>query len=209
MNLICTDSDGKRDFTTVEIDRPEVGGARKLKNMHAGDASLYAHFNNQSYQALFAPKGVREVPVRLDVASDGVYTITWSRFNGEFHYVHLIDNMTGADINLMTNDSYRFEASTDDYASRFRLVFDVTGIEDHEAPEPVEGPTQFAFFDGNTWVVNGEGTLQLFDVNGRCLMSTNAEGTQSSVNLPNVAPGVYMLRLTNGNGTRVQKIVVR
>ena len=211
VNLICTDSDGKRDFTTVEIDRLEQGGARKLMNMRAGDASLYAHFNNQGYQALYAPQGVREVPVRLDVFEDGVFTMTWSMFHGDFGYVHLIDNLTGADIDLTTTDSYRFEASTDDYASRFRLVFDVTGIEEYDDDQdgPSTGSGTFAFFDGNTWVVNGEGTLQLFDVNGRCLMSTNAEGPESSVTLPKVATGVYVLRLTNGNGTRVQKVVVR
>ena len=210
VNLICTDSDGRRDFTTVEINRPEQGGARKLQKMHAGDASLYAHFNNQSYQALFAPMGVREVPVRLEVYEDGVFTMTWSMLHGDFSYVHLIDNLTGADIDLTTTDSYRFEASTDDYASRFRLVFDVTGIEEYDDDQDglSTGSGTFAFFDGNAWVVNGEGTLQLFDVNGRCLMSTNAEGTQSSVNLPKVATGVYLLRLTNGNGTRVQKIVI-
>ena len=213
VNLICTDANGKRDLTTVEIDRPEQGGARKLMNMRAGDASLYAHFNNQGYQALYAPQGVREVPVRLEVVNDGVFTMTWSMFHGDFNYVHLVDNLTGVDIDMLTNDSYRFEASTDDYASRFRLVFDVTGIEEYDDDDDQNGPSigsgSFAFFDGNTWVVTGEGVLQLFDVNGRCLMSTNVEGTQSSVNLPNVAAGVYLLRLTNGDGPRVQKIVVK
>ena len=211
VNLICTDANGKCDLTTVEIDRPEVGGARKLHKMHTGDALLYAHFNNQSYQALFAPQGIREVPVRLEVFEDGVFTITWSMLHGDFSYVHLIDNLTGADINLMTNDSYRFEAHTDDYTSRFRLVFDVTGIDEYDDDQngASAGSGAFAFFDGNSWVVTGEGTLQMFDVNGRCLMSTNTEGTQSSVILPKVAPGVYMLRLGNSNNTQVQKIVVR
>ena len=204
VNLICTDASGRRDLTTVEVNRPELGGARKLKNMRAGNASIYAYFADNGYQALFAPKGVREVPVRFNAFADGEFTITWSMFNGEFSYAHLIDNLTGVDIDLLQANEYRFEASTDDYSSRFRLVFEVidNDITDNDSDT-------FAFFDGNSWVITGEGTLQLFDVNGRCLMNTNVEGVQSSVAMPNVAAGVYMFHLVNGDNVKVQKVVVR
>ena len=207
VNLICTDANGKRDLTTVEIDRPVLGGARKLYNMKASDAMLYAHYDNGSYQALYAPKGVREFPVRLEVLTDGVFTITWSMFHGNFSYVHLIDNITGADIDMLRANEYRFEASTEDYTSRFRLILDVTGVDEYDDDNTIG--SNFAFFDGNAWVITGEGTLQMFDVNGRCLYSTNAEGEQSSISLPKVATGVYMLRLTDNKNTQVQKIVVR
>ncbi len=40
-----------------------------------------------------------------------------------FNYLHLIDNMTGVDVDLFATPGYRFDALTTDYASRFRLVF--------------------------------------------------------------------------------------
>jgi hypothetical protein len=39
-------------------------------------------------------------------------------------YLHLIDSLTGADVDLLTEPSYTFDAKTTDDASRFRLVFD-------------------------------------------------------------------------------------
>jgi len=208
VNLLCYDGDGKRDYTTVEINRPELGGGRKIKGPNISDALIYARFENSDYQTLFAPEGVMEVPVRFEALHDGVFTMKWSMFNGNFHYVHLIDNLTGADIDMLNAEEYKFEGHTDDYISRFKLVFDVTGIDEPE-PEPVEVPTTFAFQFGDELIVTGQGTLQLFDLNGRCLLSTKLAGEQSSVPLPNVAKGMYLLRLTGNQQTQVQKMVIK
>ena len=209
VNLICYDGNGKRDLTTVEINRPEVGGAGKMRALRISDALIYASFEQKDYQALFAPEGIREVPVRFEAFQDGVYTLNWSMFNGDFHYLHLIDNITGADIDLLGANEYKFEAHTSDYVSRFRLVFEVTGIDEPETPEPVEGTTTFAFQNGDELIVTGEGVFQLFDLNGRCLLSTELAGAQSSVALPSVARGMYLLRLTGNKQTQVQKIIIK
>jgi hypothetical protein len=84
-------------------------------------------------------------------------------------------------------------------------VFGYTGIE--EDTEAEAAPT-FAFMMGDEMVVNGEGVLQVFDVNGRLVMSRELHGVQSTVMLPNVANGVYMLRLTEGMQSRVQRMVI-
>ena len=208
VNLLCYDGDGKRDLTTVEIARPETGGAHKMKGLRLGNALIYAHFENSDYQALFAPEGVSEVPVRFEVFEDGVFTMKWSMYNGDFHYVHLIDNLTGADIDLLNAEEYKFEGHSSDYISRFKLVFQVTGIDEPE-PEPAEGYAHFAFLFGEELIVTGEGTFQLFDLNGRCLLSTRLAGEQSSVPLPSLSKGMYLLRLTGNQQTQVQKMVIK
>ncbi len=210
VNLICTDSDGKRDYTTVETGRPDVGGGYKIRGLHAGNAVIYAHYNNNSYQTAFTPAGVSEVPVRFDAIEPDNFTIRWSTMHGDFSYLHLIDNLTGMDIDCLTNSEYRFQGKPSDYKSRFKLVFHCTGI-DEEPVEPTNenGTTNFAFQMDDELVVNGEGTLQLFDINGRCLLSTQAVGEQSTISLPRVAAGLYVLRLTNHNQTKVQKMVIK
>lgn len=50
-------------------------------------------------------------------------------------------------------------------------------------------------------------TLQVIDLNGRILSSETVSGSVSKA--INLAPGVYMLRLINGESVNVQKIVVR
>ena len=49
----------------------------------------------------------------------------------------------------------------------------------------------------------------MVDVLGRTIYSERLVNDQNRVNLNNVAKGVYMLRISEGNSTKVQKVVVR
>ena len=112
--------------------------------------------------------------------------------------------MTGAITDMLHSDHYTFDATTSDYASRFYLTYACTGVDEYN-----EGDGSFAFFDGSEWVVNGKGQLDIIDVTGRVLFSKRIANEQNRVNLNNVAPGVYMMRVSDGKDTMVQKIVVR
>ena len=117
----------------------------------------------------------------------------------ELEYLHLIDNMTGSDVDLLSTPSYSFEAKSTDYANRFKLVFATGNASDDN----------FAFFSNGSFVINNESnaTVQVIDVTGRILSSETITGS-ANVNV-NAAPGVYMLRLVNGDNVKVQKVVVR
>ena len=207
VNLAVEDERGRRDYTTVELDRPDLGGGEKIQGLHAGDASLWVHFNDADWQVAFTPVGTKSVPVRFEAYADGTFTLRWEAYNGYFSYMHLIDNMTGADIDCLETDEYRFEATTHDYTSRFRLVFEFTGVEENGEDGPASDAS-FAFMMGDELVVNGEGTLQLFDLNGRCLFTETLHDAQSTVSLPELTTGVYILRLTANQQTRTQKMVI-
>ena len=206
VNMVCTDGRGRNDFATIELDRPEQGGGRKAKGLRSGDASIWFRLGDEDYQIAFAPVGTQSAALRFEAHADGAYTLRWNMQNADFSYLHLVDNLTGADINCLTTDEYRFEAKTSDYTSRFRLVFEFTGVEEND--EPTEGPSSFAFMMGDELVINGEGVLQMFDLNGRQLLSTEIHGTQATVAMPKVADGIYVLRLTDGNQVRTQKMVI-
>ena len=214
VNLICSDTAGCNEFATVEVGRPDNGGGKKIKGLHTGDASLWVHYDEEDWHVAFTPLGTKAVPVHFKAYADGVYTMRWQPANTSFNYIHLIDNLTGADIDCLAEEQYLFEGHTGDYKSRFMLLFDFVGNEapeepeDPEAPEPVEGLTTFAFQMGDQLIVNGEGTLQMFDIQGRCLLEKGTVGAQSAVSLPRVANGVYVLRLINGTDLKVQKIVI-
>lgn len=209
VNLIATDEDGKSDILTVELGRPEVGGAPKAYDLHTGKGCLYVNYEDKDYAIAFTQPGIGEVGVRFAADEEANFTMTWDMENGEFSYVHLIDNMMGIDIDCLNANEYRFTARPSDYKSRFRLVFDYTGIEEPEVSEPVEGPTTFVFQMNNELVVNGEGQLQMFDLTGRLVMSANTYGTQSSVALPEISKGMYVLRINGKNGIKTQKIVIK
>ena len=164
------------------------------------------------YAQSIDPALEKEMPIAFEAAEDGTYTIAVDVKGLEIDYLHLIDNLTGADVDLLaTNEgdampcvsTYTFEAKTTDYASRFRLVFNANNATNEVANET------FAFYNGSEWMISntGNATLQVIDVLGRVLSSETISGTVT-VSLKETA-GVYMLRLVNGNDVKVQKIVVR
>ena len=184
----------------VDMARIRFGEGRNLGRLSFNDNSskLYIPMDGKDYAVVYS-EGMGEMPVSFKAESNGTYTLGFSNSEVSFSYLHLIDNMTGTDVDLLQTPNYSFEASTTDYASRFKLVF-CTGnaMEDN-----------FAFFSNGSFVINNEGeaTLQVIDVTGRIVKSESINGS-ASVNV-NAAAGVYMLRLINGNDVKVQKIVVK
>ena len=142
-----------------------------------------------------------EMPVSFKAQENGTYTLDFNAQNVEFSYLHLIDNLTGNDVDLLDNPSYSFDANTTDYTSRFKLVF-ATGTDSSES--------NFGFIsNGNLMIlgIEGEATLQVIDVTGRILSTETFSGSYSKA--INEATGVYMLRLIQGNDVKTQKIVVK
>ena len=116
--------------------------------------------------------------------------------------MHLIDNMTGANVDLLQTPSYSFEAKTMDYVSRFKLVFSANMANDNLSDD-------FAFFSNGQLIIanEGEASLQVIDVTGRVVATENINGTCSKT--VNVKAGAYVLRLVNGNDVKTQKIVIK
>ena len=172
--------------------------------LNPNHTKLYFTANDNDY-AVVNPAENGEMPVNFKAEQNGTYTLSVEIENVKMNYLHLIDNMTGADVDLLATPTYTFNARTTDYASRFKLVFTATGIEEN----PSTGSGTFAYNNGSEWVIANEGaaTLQVVDMMGRILSSETISGSCSKA--INVATGVYMLRLINGNDVKVQKIVVK
>ncbi len=172
-----------------------------LEKMVIDDAQSLLYFEEDDERYAIAPNSnEKSVPLYFEPSANGHFTIAASLLNAECDYLHLIDNLTGNDIDLLETSTYAFDARYTDYTSRFKLVF---------AKDCYENNDNFAFFsDGEIILsgVNGNSTVQVFDVNGRCISSTNG-ANRIAVN--NMASGVYMLRLINGENVKTQKIVVK
>ena len=210
VNLIATDGDGKSDITTVELGRPDRGGAAKAYDLHAGHGCIYTHYDNEDYAIAFTRPGLTEVGIRFEADEEATFTMTWDTENGTFGYLHLIDNITGTDTDCLSATEYHFSATPDDYKSRFKLVFDYTGVEENEEEDgPSTSSGTFAFQMGDQLVVNGEGVMRVFDMTGRMMMERSVNGAQTTIALPDLPSGVYALQLKGANGTQTQKIVIK
>ena len=145
------------------------------------------------------------MPVHFNFEENGIYTLRWNTQNGEFTSLRLVDNKTGVNCDMLANDHYTFEASTDDYASRFYITYACIGVEE----EVTNADDNFAFFDGSEWIVNGKGQLDVIDMTGRVLYAVQLNNDQNRVNLDGFAQGVYLMRVIDNKVVRTQKIIVR
>ena len=170
---------------------------------NADAAELYIPQDGKDY-AIVSSEAQGEMPVNFKAKENGNYTLSINVEGMEMNYLHLIDNKTGNDVDLLQTPSYSFEAKTTDYESRFKLVF-VANNEDSVSA----GSETFAFFSNGSFVINNEGNaeLQVIDITGRIVKSESINGC-ANVNV-NAAPGVYMLRLVNGDNVKTQKVVVK
>jgi hypothetical protein len=162
-------------------------------------SKIYMPIEGKDYAVVSAESNMGEMPVSFKAEKNGSYTLSFNAEEVSFNYLHLIDNMTGNDVDLLSTPSYSFDARTSDYANRFKLVFATGNASDDT----------FAFFSNDSFVINNEGnaTLQVVDVNGRILSSETINGC-ANVKV-NAAPGVYMIRLVNGDNVKIQKVVVK
>ena len=172
------------------------------------NANIYIPQGVEEY-AIATSNGQGEMPLNLKAKENGEYTISVNPENVEMNYLHLIDNMTGADIDLLATPSYTFNAKTTDYESRFCLVFSAIGNENggnENAP--------FAFVSNGQIIITGidgdvcNATLQMVDVMGHVLVCRDAI-IASPISTTGMASGVYVLRLVCGDNVRTQKMVIQ
>ena len=201
---VCIDvSQNRGNIIDRAIVRFDDGGLLPKLQLNTNNTKIYITEGNRDY-AVVRSANEGEMPLNFEAAENGTYTLSFAVMDTEMAYLHLVDNMTGADVDLLQTPSYTFEAHTNDYASRFRLVFRASQL-----AEPVEGPSDFAFFDGNGWQVSniGEATLQVIDITGRVLSSQAIKGNATIDAIQ--TSGIYMLRLVSGDNVKVQKIVIK
>ncbi len=180
------------------------GSTLSKLNLSENATKVYFQQGQEEF-AIVAADNEGELPVNFKASRNGSYTMSVNVEDLDMNYLHLIDNKTGNDIDLLATPSYTFNANTGDNANRFRLVFDANSIEENASTDS----ETFAYFNGSEWVINNNGnaTLQVVDMMGRVLSSETISG-YANVTL-NQAAGIYMLRLVNGENVMVQKVVVR
>ena len=193
----------RKDNKTIDRAIVSFGDSQMLpKVQFMGETTkVYIPFEGKDYAVVNAGN-MGEMPVNFKANENGSYTLLFTNEEVTFSYLHLIDNMTGNDVDLLANPSYTFSAVSNDYTSRFRLVFATGSSVDNDA---------FGFFNGAgnfcIYGIDGTATVQVMDVTGRILSSDTFSGSYE--HRINAAAGVYLIRLINGNDVKVQKVVVK
>lgn len=167
----------------------------KINHLNDEAPMLYIHeANADNAVAVYNERGeVKSINVNFEAKKMGTYTINAKMERGNVKYMHLYDRLTGIDTDLLES-SYSFIGAKDDMAGRFILRFEESGN--------AYDSDMFAYQSGNSIIVSGEGELQVFDITGRKVMTTNINGVET---INGMNRGVYIFRLNE----KTQKIVVR
>ena len=155
---------------------------------------LYIPQDGQNYAIATMSEETQSFNLNFKAMTTGQYTLSY-KAEGNYDYLHVIDRLTGEDIDMLLDGEYSFIASPSDNDARFivRLGYNANGNVENDI---------FAYQNGSDIIVNGEGELQVFDVTGRMVINQHVNGVQT-VNMP--SNGVYIFKLNE----KTQKIVVR
>lgn len=181
------------DYACVEF--KEGHGFNKMAHYNENAPMLYIKHNDESFASVDMSDDTQLINLCFKTNTLGKYTISL-KAQGHFSYLHLIDRLTGDDVDMLIEDSYSFISSNNDQTDRFIVKLDYDGGNN------ISDNNTFVYQNGNDIIVDGSGELQIFDVTGRQVMNTTINGMES-INIPN--QGVYIFRLNE----KVQKIVVR
>ena len=190
--LIKIDIDGEYAYVKMTD-----GVSMPLLGFRDHYSSVYLTRDKQSY-IMLVNEDANDVDLNYSARYNGQHNLNID-VKGDLPYLHLIDRLTGADIDLLQTPYYTFEGKHSDYSNRFKLMF--------RANDDSQDNDDFAFISNGELVVNGKGTLEVFDVLGRQLFAKQLSTLNSQFSIL-TSPGVYVLRLINDGNVRVQKIVI-
>lgn len=164
---------------------------------------VYIPNDNLNYAVVNSARE-NSMPINFKAENGGSYTLSVNLNNVEMKYLHLVDRITGADVDLLTQPNYQFNANVGDSESRFVLNFKaMTGVEENSQ-------RNFCFVNGSDlyFCDDVEGAeINLIDMAGRTVLHQMMSG--SSISLSNLSQGVYVVRLSGKDNTMTQKIVVK
>lgn len=174
-------------------------GLDKISHRNSNIPMVYVPMDNVDYAIAVMDKEVTEIPVNFEAMKFGEYTISVSSTACNYDEITLIDKQTGEETNMLTGD-YKFLATTNDNPERFLIKVSID--ENNEAEFFTDGSN--IFIDD----IEGSGVVQIYDVMGRLIIKQNTSGSNCQISSSSMANGVYVISLTDDNGTTTKKILI-
>ncbi len=180
----------------------EGRGLNKIGHRNVEIPMVYIPVDGVNYAIAMMNEDVTEIPVSFQAATMGQYTIGVEAQDCEYAMMTLVDRFTGIETNLLIED-YTFIAKSNDSAERFiiKLAMNNSNSEANE---------NFAFINnGMMYIYNieGQGVVNVYDVTGRPVAEYNV-AESANISTSDFVAGVYIIRMSDENGVKVQKIVV-
>ena len=203
-------NNGRLEITVANANYSDVAyvsfnegrGLNKIGHRNVEIPMVYIPVDGANYAIAMMNQDVTEIPVSFQAATMGQYTIGVEAQDCEYAMMTLVDRFTGIETNLLIED-YTFIAKSNDSAERFIIKLAMNNS-NGEANE------NFAFINnGMMYIYNieGQGVVNVYDVTGRPVAEYNV-ATSANISTSDFAAGMYIIRMSDENGVKVQKIVV-
>ena len=176
----------------------EGHGLNKIEHRNAEIPMLYVIDNDQHFAIADMDDNTNVINLGFEAKTMGQYTLKL-KADGDFSCLHLIDRITGEDVDMLIEDEYSFIAAPSDVKNRFVVKCRCNSAAN--ADDDI-----FAYQNGDDIIIEGNGLLQIFDVTGRIVVNKNVNGVEI-ISKP-TRSGLYVFRLV-GEDVKTQKIVVK
>lgn len=210
INMANTDDDGvaksNNDYIMLSVANSQYSdeayawfdkgiGLNKIEHRNSEIPMLYINQNDENFAIATMSDETQSFNLNFKAATMGKYTLSY-KAKGEYNYLHVIDRLTGEDVDMLLDGEYSFIGAPTDNDNRFIVKLS------YNANSNATDNDIFAYQSGSDIIVNGEGELQIFDVTGRKVATQHVNGVET-INVQ--LQGVYIFKLNE----KVQKIVVR
>ena len=179
-------------------------GLNKIEHKNSDIPMLYVINDDESFAVADLNEGTDVINLGFEAKALSHYTIS-VKADGDLDYLHLVDNLTGDDVDMLAEEEYTFVGSPSDSEARF--VVRLSPSTPSTGSGAGSGTDAFVYQNGNEIIVNGSGLLQVYDVMGRLVMHQEIIDNQT-VDVSGLPKCVYILRLT-GDTVRTQKVVLQ
>ena len=194
INLVASSKAGS-DNVIINFTDNDEEGFDKLENFNKDIAEIYVKEEGKRYGIMNVETDVEEIELYFSVKRMGEYTIN-AITEGEFQNVILVDKHTGVETDLTTSH-YTFKALSSDHPDRFIIRMGNEVKNDN-----------FVYQSGDELIINAEGSVQIIDIMGRIVYSSDIVNEIHRVNTSSFDNAAYIVRILNTNEIKTQKVVI-
>lgn len=182
-------------------------GLEKKDNFSENAPTIWVSDHGCNYAIAHVGDDKKSIDLMFKNSHAGTFTLSIDVNDHDFSYLHLIDHITGDDTDLLQQSTYTFQATGNEFAARFLLVFRKnTSIGDDDA---LIGSKSFCFVNDEILyftIETNHAQVTLTDVLGRIVKSSVFPN--NSVSVADLKPGVYIVCLKTDKTIMTQKVTI-
>ncbi len=166
----------------------------KISHRNENIPMVYIYDNNASYAIAVMEKEVEEIPIIFEAKNFGKYTMSISAKDFPCKELLLIDNTSGNVTNVLKED-YTFVATEGNFTLK---------VIPHDKEIEV-------YTNGNNIIIDnisGDAVVNVYDVAGRVITRQQAN-SNCKFSSESMQKGVYLINVTDENGSFTKKIIVK